>query len=60
MDIHDDCIDDAVHAAIKALKQSGKYFTTEEYCMLNDRITAFLQEDCGVNIVSGPRKPSNR
>ena len=39
MNISDDHIDNAVHAAIKELKKSGYYFTTDQYMCLNDRIT---------------------
>lgn len=50
MNISDDHIDNAVHAAIKELKKSGYYFTTDQYMCLNDRITTFLQEDCGLDV----------
>ena len=53
MNIPDDHIDNAVHAAIKELRKSGYYFTTDQYMCLNDRITAFLQEDCGLDVVPG-------
>ena len=58
MSISDDFVDNAVHSAIKELKKSGMYFTTDQYMMLNDRITAFLREDCGLDVV--PTPPVNR
>ena len=58
MTISDDFVDNAVHSAIKELKKSGMYFTTDQYMMLNDRITAFLREDCGLDVV--PTQPVNR
>ena len=57
MKISDDHIDNAVHAAMKELRKSGYYFTTEQYMHLNERITVFLTDDCDLDVVAPQRPP---
>ena len=58
MEISESYIDDAVHAAMASLKRSGCYFTTSDYEALNDVITTFVRDECGVDVATDTHQTS--
>lgn len=44
-------VDNAVHVALEELKKTGVSFDSDEYCILNERLTDFLTDDCHINVV---------